>query len=120
MKIIKSFAFAFAGVKICFTSETNFKIHAIAAVLVIILGFALRISNTEWLIIIGCIAFVITMEMLNTAIEKLCDVVQESLHPGIKKVKDIAAGAVMVSAVCVAIIGVIIFLPKIIFCIKSL
>ena len=120
MKIIKSFVFAFNGVKNCFTSETNFKIHTMAAVITIALGIAVHISNTEWLIVIGCIAFVITMEMLNTAIEKLCDVVQEGFHPGIKKVKDIAAAAVLVSAACSAIIGVIIFLPKIIYGIKSL
>lgn len=120
MKIIKSFAFALNGFKICFTSETNFKIHIVAAVVVVLLGFALSISAIEWLVVTGCIAFVLTMEMINTAIEKLCDVVQIDFHSGIKKVKDIAAGAVMLSAVCSLIIGVVIFLPKIIMYIKLL
>ena len=114
MKIIRSFAFAINGLKSCFTSETNFKVHIIVALVVILLGFVLHISYTEWLIVIASIAFVITMEILNTAIEKLCDVVQESFHPGIKKVKDIAAGAVLVSACSSIIVGAIIFLPKII------
>jgi len=120
MKIIRSFAFAWNGLKICFTSETNFKVHIIAALVAITLGFVLHISFTEWTLVTGCIAFVMAMEMLNTAIEKLCDVVQENFHPGIKKVKDVAAGAVLVSACCSVIIGVIIFLPKIIYCFKLL
>jgi diacylglycerol kinase len=67
-----------------------------------------------------CIAFVISMEMLNTAIEKLCDVVHKELHPDIKRVKDIAAGAVLVSAIFSLMTGLIIFLPKIILYFKSL
>jgi diacylglycerol kinase len=60
------------------------------------------------------------MEMLNTAIEKLCDVVHKEIHPGIKKVKDIAAGAVLIAAFCSVITGAVIFLPKIIHFIKSI
>jgi len=119
MKLLKSFAFALNGLKVCFTSETNFKIHAVLAVIAISLGIGLAISNAEWLAIIFCIAFVTAMEMINTAIEKLCDVVNTAVHPGIKKVKDIAAGAVLLAAVCSLIIGLIIFLPKIIVYIKS-
>lgn len=114
MKIIKSFAFAWSGLKICFASETNFKIHIAFAAFAMLLGFVFSISRVEWLVIIGCIAFVTTMEMVNTTIEKLCDVVHKEFHPNIKKVKDIAAGAVLVAAACSVIVGVIIFLPKII------
>jgi len=119
MKILKSFAFAFNGFKICFASETNFKIHMLFAAVAVSLGFVLKIANAEWLAIIGCIAFVTAMEMINTAIEKLCDIVHKDIHPGIKKVKDIAAGVVLVSACCSLIIGTIIFLPKLIHYIKS-
>ena len=114
MKIIKSFAFAWSGLKICFASETNFKIHIAFAAFAMLLGFVFSISRVEWLVIIGCIAFVTTMEMVNTTIEKLCDMAHKEFHPGIKKVKDIAAGAVLVAAACSVIVGVIIFLPKII------
>ena len=120
MKLIKSFGFAWNGLNICFAAEINFKIHVLAAIIAIALGIGLHISMLEWGVIILCIALVITMEMINTAIEKLCDVVQKEFHPAIQKVKDIAAGAVLVVALCTLIIGAVIFLPKIISCIKSI
>lgn len=119
MKIIKSFSFAWNGLKICFASETNFRIHVFAALVAILFGAGLNISVVEWLVILFCIAFVITMEMINTAMEKLCDVVHVDIHPGIKAVKDIAAGAVLLSACCSLIAGTVIFLPKIILYLKS-
>lgn len=119
MKLIKSFAFAFSGIKTTFTSEANFKIHLLASIIVTVFGFAVNISNTEWCVIFLCIAFVLSMEMINTAIEKLCNVVHKDTHPVIKMVKDIAAGAVLVAAVSSLIIGAIIFLPKIIIYIKT-
>jgi undecaprenol kinase/diacylglycerol kinase (ATP) len=114
MKLFKAFAFAFNGLKICFTSETNFKIHALLAITAILFGIVFNISTNEWLIILVCIAFVTAMEIMNTAIEKLCNVVHQDTHPGIKHVKDIAAGAVLVSAIISFVISCIIFLPKII------
>ena len=119
MKILKPFVFAWNGIKICFISETNFKIHVLFTIIAIALGIGLHISILEWAAIIFCIALVLTIEMMNTALEKLCDVLQKEFHPTIKKVKDIAAGAVLVTAVCSLIIGIVIFLPKIISYIKS-
>lgn len=118
MRLINSFVFAFNGLKICFASEANFKVHVILATAVLILGAFFKISNTEWLAVTICIAFVTATEMINTAIEKLCDLVQKDFHPGIKKVKDIAAGAVLLTAVSSLVIAVVIFLPKIITLIK--
>ena len=114
MKLIKSFTYALAGIKSCFKSESNFRIHIIAAVAALIFSLLLSMSALEWIAICFCIAFVIVMEMINTAIEKLCDVAHLEQHPVIKKVKDIAAGAVLVSAVFSLITACIIFLPKII------
>jgi diacylglycerol kinase len=119
-KIVKSFTFAFNGLKLCFVSEINFKIHLLLAIAALLLGVACSISNTEWLAVTICIAFVTATEMINTAVEKLCDLVQKDFHPGIKKIKDIAAGAVLLAAFCSLVIGVVIFLPKIIVLIKSL
>jgi diacylglycerol kinase len=118
MKLIKSFIYAWSGIKTSFKSEANFKIHMVAATVAIALGVLLNLSNTEWCAIILCIAFVLSIEMMNTAIEKLCDVVHKDTHPVIKMVKDIAAGAVLVAAVSSLIIGTIIFLPKIIMHLK--
>ena len=118
MKLIKSFTYAWAGIKACFKSESNFRIHVVAAIVTIAVSMLLHISATEWIAVCFCIAFVIVMEMMNTAIEKLCDVVHAEKHPVIKKVKDIAAGAVLVSAVFSLITAAIIFLPKIFFYFK--
>ena len=116
--IIKSFAFACNGIKNCFVSEPNFRIHILATVFVAFFGFLFKISAAEWIAVIFCIAFVTVMEMINTAIEKLCDVVHKEIHPAIKKVKDITAGAVLISAVFSLITAGIIFLPKIIMYLK--
>lgn len=117
---MRSFAFACNGLKICFASETNFKIHVLLTVVAATLGIGLSISAAEWLAILFCIVLVLAMEMMNTAVEKLCNVVQKDIHPGIKAVKDIAAGAVMVAAGCSMVTGFIIFTPKIIVYFKSL
>ncbi len=120
MKLIKSFANALNGLKICFVTEPNFRIHTFLAIIAVIFGITFHISAFEWIATCFCIAFVISMEMLNSTIEKLCDVVHQDVHRGIKKVKDIAAGAVLVSAIFSFITGAIIFLPKIIMYLKSL
>lgn len=120
MRFIRSFGFAWNGLKICFTSETNFRIHVLFTIAAILLGLVLHVSPAEWLVMLFCIGLVAGMEMMNTAVEKLCNVVQEDIHPGIKVVKDIAAGAVMVAAGCSLVTGFIIFAPKIIVYFKSL
>ncbi len=120
MKLIRSFVYALNGLKICFVTQSNFRIHTFLAIVAVIFGIAFQISAIEWIAISFCIVFVITMEMLNTAIEKLCDVVHPDVHPGIKKAKDIAAGAVLIAAIFSLITGGIIFLPKMIMYLKSL
>jgi diacylglycerol kinase len=119
MKLVKSFGYALSGIVSCFRSEPNFRIHSGFSIVVLILSFVCNISAIEWIAVSFCIAFVISMEMLNTAIEKFCDVIHKEVHPAIKKVKDISAGAVLVSALFSLIAGTIIFLPKIIHFIKS-
>ena len=73
MKLVKSFSFAWQGLKYCFLTQQNFRIHLIALLMVIMLGGILKINHIEWLIIIGCAMLVLSMELLNTAIEKVCD-----------------------------------------------
>ena len=120
MKLIKSFAYAWEGIRSCFQSEPNFRIHSVLAIVVLVFSMLFKISTVEWIAVCFCIAFVVTMEMLNTAIEKLCDVTHKDFHSGIKKVKDIAAGAVLGAAFFSLITGIVIFLPKIISLIKSI
>lgn len=84
------------------------------------IGLVCNISATEWMIVIGCIALVMAMEMMNTAIEKLCNIVSKDFHPTIKIIKDVTAGAVLLGAIGSLIIGAIIFIPKIFVLIKLL
>lgn len=112
-KIIKSFGFAIRGIKIVFGTETNMKIHLVITAIVIIGGTALSINKTEWIFCVLCIGLVIGSEMLNTSIENIVDLVSPEQHPLAGKAKDIAAGAVLFCAICSVIVGIIIFLPKI-------
>ena len=113
-RLIRSFSFALNGLRICVLKGANFKIHLFCLAMAVMLGIILGISITEWLVVSLCIGFVLSMEMLNTAIEQLCDVVHKEIHPAIKSIKDLAAGAVLLSAIVAAVCGGFIFLPKII------
>lgn len=113
MKIIRSFHYAISGVFRFFRYERNGQIQLCAAIVSIILGIWLSINAGEWTAVLLCIGAVFSLEMINTAIEKMCDFIQPERHPAIKAIKDIAAGAVLMSAVASLIIGAIIFLPKI-------
>jgi diacylglycerol kinase len=112
-KRLKSFVYAFNGIKILIRDEHNARIHLLATIFVIVLGFYLNISTPEWIAVLFAIGFVFAMEMTNSAIENLCDFASPEKHETIKKVKDLAAGAVLLSAVSALIIGLIIFIPKI-------
>lgn len=109
-----SFKYAFNGIFIAIISEANIKIHIIAASLVTAMAIYFRISNAEWILLILTMGFVISAELFNSAIESLTDLVSPGQNTIAGKVKDIAAGAVLVSAIAAAIIGLLIFLPKII------
>ena len=111
-KRIRSFGYAFRGIKIVFGTETNMKIHGIISILVIACGCIFSISANEWMLCIGCIGLVFGMEMMNTAIENVVDLVSPQPHPLAGKAKDIAAGAVLICSITSAIIGLIIFIPK--------
>ncbi len=102
---------AATGISQAVKTEFNFRIHVAATILAIGLGVVLQISRLEWLFVIGCCMFVLSMELLNTAVEIVCDLITESYHPVIKIIKDTAAGAVLISSVGSLITGAIIFLP---------
>lgn len=114
MKFIQSLQYALTGIATFFRHETNGQIQLCAAIIAVILGWMLQIDIMEWLVVVLCIIVVLTLEMINTAIEKLCDIVHPGYHPQIKIIKDIAAGAVLMAAIGSVIAGAIIFLPKII------
>ncbi|KOY84827.1 diacylglycerol kinase [bacterium 336/3] len=112
-KRLKSFVYAFNGFKVLIKEEHNARIHLVTTFLAVGLGAWLEISLSEWIAIIFAIGFVFAMEIVNSAIETLADFVTTEKHETIKKAKDLAASAVLMSAICALIIGLIIFIPKI-------
>lgn len=111
---LKSFRFAFSGLKTMLVNEHNFRIHLVILALVIIAGIILKIPASGWIAITVVSGMVITAECFNSAIEYLCDIVSPELNPLIGKIKDITAAAVLVSAIGAAITGLIIFIPEIV------
>lgn len=111
-KSLFGFSYAWDGLKAITRSERNFQIHMIAAVCVIIAGFVFRLSILKWAMIILVIGLVLVAEIVNTAIEKMMDYVKPDSHPQAKTIKDMAAGAVLVSAVIAVVVGMLIFVPE--------
>ena len=114
MKLLHSFFHAGRGIKYCFSKEQNFRIHILVMVAVIAAGVYFSISTTEWIFVFVCCTMMLAMEMLNTALERMCDLITEDIHPLIKCIKDVSAGAVLICAAGSAVTGLLIFIPKII------
>jgi diacylglycerol kinase (ATP) len=111
-KFLTGLGYAINGIQKAIVSECNLKVELFIAACVVLLGFILTLSLMEWVIIVCCIGSVITAELLNTAIEKMVDLVSPSFNPQAGLIKDIAAGAVLVCAVVSVIVGGCIFIPK--------
>jgi undecaprenol kinase len=108
-----TFKFAIEGIRTAFIQEKNIRFHIITSILVIIFASFFSLSQTEWMFILFLIAGMLTLEMINTAIENVVDLVTAQYHPIAKQAKDIAAGAVLVYGILSVTIGIIIFIPKI-------
>ncbi len=109
---IQSFKFAIEGIILLLKTEHNAWIHLLSALLVIFMGFYMSLSITEWCFIVFAIGFVFVAEIINTSIEYLTDLVSPNYHEKAKKVKDLAAGGVLIASIIALSIGLIIFLPK--------
>ncbi|MDB5121544.1 MAG: diacylglycerol kinase [Sphingobacteriales bacterium] len=112
-RFLKSFKFAVAGIKYAFATQVNFKFHTMAIIVVAIAGFWVDLSAIEWLWILASIGMVVSVELLNTAIETLVDLVSPDYNVKAGIVKDLSAGAVLVISILAAVIGLLIFFPKI-------
>ena len=112
-KVLRSFRFAFRGVGVLFREEHNAWVHLFATVLVITAGFIFKISLTEWALVAFAIGLVFAAEILNSALERVCDIVQPEQDKRIGDIKDLCAAGVLLCALAAAAIGLIIFLPKI-------
>jgi diacylglycerol kinase len=112
-KRLNSFRYAFAGLAELLRSQANARIHAGFTVIVVAAGFYFNLTPVEWCLIVFAIASVFSAEAFNTALENLTDLVSPEYHPLAGKAKDVAAAAVLLTAIGAAIVGFIIFLPKV-------
>ena len=111
-KFFKGFLYAAKGVTYAFSTQINFKVHVFSGVLAILMGYFLEINSAEWLWVSAAILLVIVAELFNTALEVLVDLVSPEYHPKAGIVKDLASAAVLLTALLSAIIGLCIFVPK--------
>ena len=112
-RLFKSFKYAVKGIKKVFKEEQNFRIQSFVGVIVVLLGLYFNINNTEWMFLICIIILVLLMEIANSGAERITDVLQPRINSYVKEIKDIMAGAVLVSSIGAIVIGMIIFLPYI-------
>lgn len=109
---IKSVGYAFKGALLLLKTEASIQVQFSIGILVTIAGFYFNISNTEWILQVFAIGIIISIEGLNTAVEKIADFVHPEHHKKIGVIKDVSAGAVFISAITAIIIGCIIYIPK--------
>ena len=109
-----SLVYAIHGIKILLESGRNFRIHIVMGLLAIGLGVVCSVSHAEWLVIVLCIGLVLSLEAVNTGIEEFCNFVHPGKHSNIKIIKDISAASVLISAVTSLVLGLVIFVPKLV------
>jgi diacylglycerol kinase (ATP) len=110
---IRSFGFAIGGIGRFIRNEHNARIHVVATVSVIVAAVAFKVSHAEAIALTFAVGLVWVTEMLNTCLERTLDFISRGIHPEIKFVKDLAAGAVLVASLTALVTGLIIFIPKI-------
>jgi diacylglycerol kinase len=115
-KRLYSFGYAWRGLQDLLKSQPNAQIHALATFVVFIAGSWVGLDRWEWVAIALCIALVMALEAINTALEYLTDLVSPDYHPLAGKAKDVAAGAVLFAAIMAVVVAAIIFLPKLDLC----
>lgn len=112
IKRVKGFGYAIKGAFILLRTEASIQVQFCISILVTIAGFYFDITTTEWILQLLAIGLVMSIEGLNTAIEDIADFVHPDFHDKIGRIKDVAAGAVFISAVIAVIIACIIYIPK--------
>lgn len=108
----RAFGYAWEGVVFAFASQRNMKVHALMSCCAILISIVLNLSSLEWAVLFLTLALVISLEMVNTAIEAGMDSISTELDPKIKIAKDVAAGAVFISAFFALGVGACLWIPK--------
>lgn len=111
--LFRSFGFAFEGIATEFKKGRNFRIQILIGILALVLGWIFKISSQEWFDLIIVIASVLILELINTAVEAIVDMISPEIQPKAKIAKDVSAGAVLVASAASVAVGALIFLPKI-------
>ena len=109
----ESFGYAWRGFRHCLTHERNFRVHTVMGLIALCLGLLLKVSAGEMAVLLLVIAAVLCAEMVNTAFENLVDLCTETFHPLAKTAKDVAAGAVLIFCFFAVLIGIVLFVPRI-------
>lgn len=110
----RSFYYAFRGMKDAFIREPNLRIHAFFALSALVAGVILNLNTIEWIILMFTIFWVISLELLNTVLESLVNIVSPEVQPYARIAKDVSAACVLLAAILSVIVGFLLFLPKII------
>jgi undecaprenol kinase len=113
-RLRKSFIYAFRGLATIIREEQNFQVHLMLASATLVLGVLLGISRIEWCLLAIVIGMVVLMEAINSAVERVTDVLRPRINEYAKEIKDITAAAVMISSIVAVIVGLLIFIPKLV------
>ena len=110
---MNSFRYAVLGLKVAWKDEANFRVDLFAALVAMVLSVLLQLRAYEWVAVIGMIGLVLSVELLNTALEELCDMLQPHHDPHVAKIKDLGAAASYCAAIASFIVGCFVYLPHI-------
>lgn len=111
--LIKSFSYAGTGIKDALKGEPNLRIHLMIGTIAIVLAFVLRFNTIEWAILFLTELFVLSMELINTVLEEIVDIVSPEKQEKARIAKDVSAAFVLLSAIAAAVVGLLLYLPKI-------
>ena len=110
-RFFKSLKHALRGVSVVFAAEQSFRIQVYVAVLVLVFGVFFHVKTHEWIVLVLLVGSVLTLELINSIIERIVDSFKPRIHPVVKDIKDMMAGAVLIVSVIAAIVGMTIFYP---------
>lgn len=110
--MLESFKYALRGIANAFTTERNMRFHAVASIVVVAAGLYFHVSRLEWIALVLCSGMVFCAEIINTSIEEIVDFVSPDKNPKAARIKDLSAGAVLITAIIAIVIAGIVFIPK--------
>ena len=110
-KLLRSFGYAFAGMFAALKTEANWRLGIAGGILVVVAGIVLKISRTDWILVIVLIGLILSLELVNSSIEAVVDLITADRRPAAKRAKDFAAGASVILVIAAGVAGFLIFLP---------